>query len=245
MSTFNYDDIARYAEGEMEAGERLSFEEALAVDTSLQQKLAMYREVHASLQQHFGKDEQQEQLQHSLQELRSEFFKGAANPGKVVSFRRYFRAITAVAAIVIAILFIWEPWRSDLFGEYAATQMVAPVERGENTETLLQEAAVAFNKEDFSTAAGLLQTAVQQQPDNSFAQFYYGVALLQTNRLDEARGIFSRLFQGASVFKYEAAFYQALTYLKEDNKQACRQWLQKIPADAGNYSKAQSLLEKL
>jgi predicted Zn-dependent protease len=245
MSTFNYDDIARYAEGEMEAGERLSFEEVLAIDTSMQQKLALYREVHASLQQHFSKDEQQEQLQHSLEEMRSEFFKGATKPAKVVSFRRYFRVITAAAAIVIAVLFIWEPWRSDLYGEYSTTQMVAPVERGENTETLLQEAAVAFNKKDFSTAASLLQTVVQQQPDNSFAQFFYGVALMQTNQLAEARAVFDRIFQGTSVFKYEAAFYQALTYLKEDNRPACRQWLQKIPVNAVNYNKAQSLLKKL
>jgi cytochrome c-type biogenesis protein CcmH/NrfG len=245
MSTFSYDDIARYADGEMQAGERLSFEEALSVDLSLQQRLDLYREVHASLQQHFGKDEQQEHLQQSLQEMRKEFFPVSSKPAKVVSFKRYLRSLTAVAAILVAVLFIWEPWRTDLFEDYATTQMVAPVERGENSETLLQNAAIAFNKEDFSTAARILQTVIQQQPGNSFAQFYYGVALLQTNQLAEARVIFDRLFQGASVFKYEAAFYQALTYLKEDNQQACREWLQKIPTDAGNYEKAQSLLNKL
>jgi hypothetical protein len=75
--------------------------------------------------------------------------------------------------------------------------------------------------------------------------FYYGVSLLQTNRIGEAREIFNQLYAGQSAFKFEAAFYQALSFLKEDNKALCREWLQKIPADAPNYNKAQELLKKL
>jgi hypothetical protein len=37
----------------------------------------------------------------------------------------------------------------------------------------------------------------------------------------------------------------ALSYLKEKNKPACIDWLNKIPADAGPYGKAQELLKKL
>jgi predicted Zn-dependent protease len=245
MNTYSFDDIARYAEGEMGAEERFNFEKALADDASLQQQLALYREVHVSLQQHFTNDVEQQPLLHTLQDMRGEFFQASAKQAKVVSMKRYLRSAMAVAAIFIAAILIWKPWQTDLYNEYAATEMLAPVERGENMDTLLQNAALAFNKKDFTSAAQLLQVAARKEPENSFVRFYYGVSLMQTGRLAEARNEFNQLFAGESAFKYEAAFYQALTYLKEKNKTACREWLEKIPADAGEFAKAQELLKRL
>ena len=245
MKTYNYNDIARYAEGEMPAEERLAFDEALKSDADLQKQLSLYREVHASLQQHFTEDEQQEALQNTLQHMRKEFFPAASKPAKIVSINRTLRYVMSVAAVAIITLLIWQPWQPGLFGKYAETQMVNPTVRGDQTDSLMQQAAIAFNKKDFTTAADLLKKVVPQHPDDNFATFYFGVALLRTNQIVIARSYFTQLFNGESVFKYEAAFYNALTYLKEENKTACREWLQKIPADAGNYAKAQELLGKL
>ena len=243
MTTFN--NIARYAEGEMTADEQADFETALASDEALRRQLALYHEVHASLQQQFGADTQRNQLQHTLQSLRGEFFGSNAAPAKVVSFKRYLRSIAAVAAILIAVVFIWQPWKQNLVAEFAETTMVAPAERGGTIDNLLQQAVDAFNNKDFTTAVSLLQQVTKQDSTNSYAEFYYGVALLQTDLLYDARNIFNKLYAGQSAFKYDAAFYQALGYLKEKNKTACIEWLQKIPADANNFNKAQELLHKL
>jgi tetratricopeptide (TPR) repeat protein len=245
MKTYDINDIARYAEGELPAEERQAFEQALAADNNLQQQLALYREVHASLQQHFTTDAQQDQLKGTLLDMRKEFFPAAAKPAKIVSINRTLRYAVGIAAIFIITLFIWQPWQPSLFARYAETNMVNPAERGNDTDTLLQQAAVAFNQKEFAKAARLLEPVVRQDSTNSFANFYYGVVLLQTQQPVKARDYFTNLFAGESVFKYEAAFYNALTYLKEDNKTACKEWLQKIPADAGNYKKAQTLLQKL
>jgi tetratricopeptide (TPR) repeat protein len=243
MDTFN--DIARYAEGEMTADERAVFETSLASDESLRKQLALYQEVHVSLQQHFIAGDQQIPLQDTMQSLRSEFFGAASQPAKVISFKRYLRSAVAVAAILIAVIIIWQPWKPGLYKEFSETSMAAPAERGSTANDLLQQAVDAFNKKDYASAASLLQQVKQQDTANSFVNFYYGVALLQTDRLPEARLIFNQLYAGQSAFKFEAAFYQALGYLKEDNKEPCREWLQKIPADAPNYTKAQELLNKL
>lgn len=243
MSTFN--DIARYAEGDMAADERSAFEAALASDESLQRQLTLYREVHGSLQQHFSADAQRDQLQGTLQSLQGEFFGGTAQRGKVVSIKRWLRSAVAVAAILIAVVFIWQPWKPGLFKEFAETTMVTPAERGEGTDGVLQKAVTAFNNKNYSEAATLLQQVRQQDTANSFVNFYLGVSLLQTHRIPVARNIFSQLYEGQSAFKFEAAFYQALGYLKEDNITLCKEWLQKIPADAANYNKARELLEKL
>ena len=155
------------------------------------------------------------------------------------------RSIAAAAAILIAVVFIWQPWKQDLVKDFAETTMVAPAERGGTIDNLLQQAVDAFNNKDFTTAVSLLQQVTKQDTTNSYAEFYYGVALLQTDLLYDARNIFNKLYAGQSAFKYDAAFYQALGYLKEKNKAACIEWLQKIPADANNFNKAQKLLHTL
>lgn len=243
MSTFN--DIARYAEGEMTTEERAAFEAALAADSTLQRQLALYREAHGALLQHFSADKQGNQLQGTLHSLGGEFFNETSQSGKVVSMKRWLRGAVAVAAILIAVVFVWQFLQPDLYGKYSATTMVTPAERGEQSEDLLSNAVTAFNKKDYKSAAQSLAIIRQKDTANSFVAFYYGVSLMHTNNIIGAREIFNQLYAGQSAFKFDAAFYQALTYLKEDNKVLCKEWLLKIPADASNYNKAQELLEKL
>ena len=49
MSMYSIEDIARFAEGDMEAEERAEFETALKTDLDLQADLAFYQNVHSSL----------------------------------------------------------------------------------------------------------------------------------------------------------------------------------------------------
>ena len=49
------------------------------------------------------------------------------------------------------------------------------------------------------------------------------------------------LYNDNSTFKYEAAFYMALSYLKEKNENKTREWLNKIPVDAAVHQKVKSL----
>lgn len=245
MSQFNIEDIARYAEGLMEPEEKLLFESTLSSDDELRQQLALYRETHDALQHHFTKDERREELAQTLQQLRGEFFPATASAARVVSFKKYWRSAAAIAAIAVITVFVWQPWQTDLYQQYADTQMISSVERGDGTDSVVQKATIAFNQKEFSVAAPLLQQALAQEPDNSMLQYYLGIALLQSGKEDKARPVLTQVYNGTSAFKYEAAFYMALSYLKVKDKNNCRQWLQRIPADAGAYPKAQELLKKL
>lgn len=256
---YTYEDIARYEEGLMAAEEQQAFETVLKTDAELQEQVALYREVDTTLEQEYAPDEQRQQLQGTLQGMRQEFFGATAKApsgeqtvtapppttAKVVPFKRYIGVAAAVAAMLIVVLIVWNPFAGDLYERYSATQMVAQVERGNHIDTVLQKATLAFNNKEFTEAAVLLAEVVQTQPDNSYAQFYFGVALLQTNQLPLARAVFEKLIKGESAFKYEATFYEALSYLKEKDKDAAKDWLERIPADAANYAKAQELMRKL
>lgn len=161
------------------------------------------------------------------------------------TIRRYFVWV-AVAALLLISLLVWNPFAPDLYARYAATNMIIPpVAQGSRLDTVLQKATIAFNQQEFTEAAVLLAEVVQKQPANSQALFYFGVSLLHTDQVPRARAVFEKLFTGASAFKYEAAFYEALSYLKEKDEDAAQDWLEKIPPGAPPYNKAQELMRKL
>ncbi|MDF2187830.1 tetratricopeptide repeat protein [Paraflavitalea sp. CAU 1676] len=269
---FTKNDIPRYLSGDMSPDEEAAFEKALQTDTELQELLNLHREVERSLQQEWGQDEQRDQLKATMQTLRQEYFGGeqqagaqgegkglhavqsgasaqqgiaGPKPGKLVSFKRYVGVAIAAAAVLIIAIFVWNPFAGNLYDKYADTQMISQVERGSHVDSVLQEATTAFNSKDFTVAAVNLAEVVQNQPDNSYALFYLGVSLLQTDQVTYARAIFEKLFKGESAFKYEACFYEALSFLKDKDKDTAKDWLEKIPADAPNYKKAQELMRKL
>ncbi len=253
-SKYTMDDIARYAEGLMEADEQMEFETALAADNELQQQLDLVYEANGKLQQYFSSQEGEEKLKLTLEDMRSEFFSGE-NPGKVVPLSAPVRhkvvkmmwrkvAVVAAAAILVAV-FLWQPWNNDLYTKYADIEMVSSVERGTHSDSLLTKATAAFNAKEFSSAAVYLFEVVQADPTNSFAQFYYGVSLLRSGKTEMARETLTKLTAGNSTFKYEAMFYMGLSYLKEKDEANCKKWLQQIPAGSGNYEKAKELLQDL
>lgn len=254
-SKYTIEDIARYAEGLMEADEITAFETALSEDQELQEQLLLYNEAHQKLEKHFASEEGEENLKVTLQDMRKEFFTedASATPVKQLSpyrakvVKAMWRkvAVVAAAAVLLAI-FVWKPWEGrDLYTKYADTEMVSSVERGSHTDSVLTQATKAFNAKEYSSAATWLFEIVQADSTNSFAQFYYGVSLLQSGKTELARQTLTELSKGNSTFKYEAVYYMALSYLKEKDEANCKKWLMQIPADAGNYAKAKELLERL
>jgi tetratricopeptide (TPR) repeat protein len=247
MTSYTFEDIARYASGEMDAGERTAFEAALAGDEALQQKLALHKEIQTSLQQRFAPNTQLQAFQQTLQQLNREYFAPATSQPSAAPVKRIrmISLLTTAAAAVVALL-IWRPWQGgDLYTRYASVEMIAHVERGTTNDSLLTEATIRFNQKDYPNAIRLLKQITDAAPDNSFALFYYGISLTQTHQLPLARSIFLQLYNGVSVFKFDAAFYMALTYVAEKKNKEAATWLHKIPAEATSYRKAQALLKDL
>lgn len=239
---YSMEDIARFAEGDMDAEERFEFENALKTDLNLQADLAYYQNVHSSLKMKLGTDVNDREFQDSLSEISKNYFKKQA---RVISMRRYVAWTSAIAAVFVLFL-VWAPWHKDLYRQYADTNMIAMAERGDHTiGDQMQKAAEAFNKKDFSTAKTLLEKVNKSDPENSMAQFYYGITLLETGDIQTSRKVLNKVYKGQSILKYDAAFYMALSFLKEKNNPQVIEWLKRIPEDSSRYEKSQDLLNKL
>ena len=247
MKEFDHDMISRYLNGELNAEERKAFEAQMEQDVNLKQEVELTKDVNETLQLKLHPGENELALRNTLQEISDEYFSDKSGQIKIIPFRRY-RWIAAAAAVLIfaVMLTVWSPWeKEDLYKQYAAIQIPGIAERGAAADSLLKFAVENFNNKKFAEAIPFFEIILKDSSQNTFVQYYYAVALLQNNQTEKSRIQLTELYNGTSLFKYDAAFYLALSYLKEKNKPACKDWLKRIPADAGLYNKAQEFLKKL
>ena len=114
-----------------------------------------------------------------------------------------------------------------------------------DTALLMHQAAHQFNKGNFGNTIDLLDQVLAKDSLHTAARFYRGVSLMETGRQQEARKDLGIVYAGTSAYRYDAAFYTALSYLRERDKQQCLEWLLKIPQNASISWKAKQLKEEL
>ncbi len=241
MNELDHELIERYLAGDMDEATRTAFESRLEREPELMQTLRDWRDVQETLRHSLQPDTQRDELKKTLHSLRPVITK---QPSKVVRFNRSLITVASLAAAVALILY-FSPWEHDLYRQYGAKEMISPAERGTSADTLLAQAAEQFNHHHYDQAVVTLGKVLAQQPDNAYARYYRGLSYLQNKQPALARPDLEAIYNGESVFKYQGAFHVALSYLREKNKDKCREWLEKIPEDADNYAKARELLEKL
>ncbi|MFP5081118.1 hypothetical protein [Pedobacter sp. JCM 36344] len=151
----------------------------------------------------------------------------------------------SIAAVLIVGLLIWSSWSSGLYEKYAISRQMSVAERGNDSEVNISKGAKYFNSQKYHEAKRVLQSEYRLNPQNLFLAYYFAITLVETGKEYEARTIFMSLYKGESAFKYDAAYYVALSFLKEDNKPATIEWLKKVPEGTANASKAKELIAEL
>lgn len=233
---------AQYVEGDLSDAERIEFEALLLQDEELKQHLSDYYDIHGSLEMELAEDLDRTSLLETINALNKEHFVGAKP--KVVKLRSYLRWVSGVAAVLILGLFIWAPWRGNLYKQFNGAGQMSVAERGAD-KTDLDNAAALFNAQKYSEAKVALAKLNNAEPENAMVAYFYAISLIETKDVAKGRLVLEDLFKGASVYRYDAAYAMAMSYLKEDKKEDTKFWLAKIPEGAVQYEKAQQLLTKL
>jgi len=240
MPTYDKEFIIRYVDGELDAAERRDFEVQLEQDPSLAGEVALYRELKATLSERLNPDDTAIALRERLSALNKEYFK--TNTGaRRIPMVRWAAGMAAAVLLIVATLLLWPSDNKTLYQRLGDTQMVGLTERGDQTDTLMQEAAGYFNRKEFAKALPLLDRAVGADSANQLALFYRGVAGLHIASIAAARADLGEVYNAGSLLRYEAAFYLALSYAEEKNNDAAREWLKRIPGDAPVSTRAKEL----
>src|SRR5579872_7516340 len=144
MATYDKELIIRYVDDELPATERQQFEADLQRDPALGAEVSLYRELKATLQQRLSPDDKREQLRGTLAALNKGYFAGSG--ARRIPLTRWLTGMAAAAAVVIATLLLWPSEKDDVVGRLGHTEMIGTSERGGRVDTLLQQAAVYFNR---------------------------------------------------------------------------------------------------
>ena len=249
MATYDKEMIIRYVEEELSAEERRQFEADLQKDPSLADEVTLYREVRSVLQERLLPDEGAGRLRTTLQGMNTKYFADGATAipftgAKRISMTRWMTGMAAAASVILAVVLLWPSGKGSL-DSLGRTEMISTTERGGNADSLLQQASVYFNQQQFDKALPLLDKAVKADSSSQLALFYRGVAGWHTGAVDAARKDLEQVYKGGSVLQYEAAFYMALSYAGQKNKPVAKLWLDKIPEGTPVSEKARELAKKL
>jgi negative regulator of sigma E activity len=258
MATYDKEWIIQYVENELPEAERLNFEAELQRDPALAAETARYRELRDVLRERLAEDATGDALKATLGEMNKRYFEQETPSGlKALSasstrargakVRRLvsYAAGLAAAAAVIGIIFIRRGGGEDYLQQLGQTQMISNTERGDRSDTVLQQAAEYFNAGQFDKVVPLLNEVIKTDSGSQLALFYRGVAEWHMGRLAPARTDLKKVFGNGSALQYESAFYLALTYASEKDKADALAWLGKIPEGTPVSEKAKTLINKL
>lgn len=269
MATYDKETIIRYVEEELSAEEKRQFEEDLRSDASLAAEVSRYKDLRSVLQARLVPDQGADALRTTLQGMNAKYFAGSAGAAgadvagkqpektgespapetrsgaKRISMTRWLAGMAAAASVILATVLLWPSGKGDYLDRLGRTKMISTTERGGNGDSLLQQASVYFNQQQFDKSLPLLDAAVKRDSSNQLALFYRGVATWYMGSVEAARKDLEQVYKGGSLLQYEAAFYVALSYAGQKNKAAAKEWLSRIPEGTPVSEKARELAGKV
>jgi tetratricopeptide (TPR) repeat protein len=249
MNEFNYEIINDYLSGELTGEALQAFEREMQANKNLANEVALYKIIQDELSFDQQNKVQKNELANTLSTLNKTHF--VQPTAKVVSFKKWIYAATALAAAAV-LFFIFRPIPTEVFNNETVfasytknIEELSVGQRGNVVDTLLINAATLYNKKEYAAALPILQKIIIAKPQETSFTLATGVCYLQTLQYGDALKLFTEIENGNSVFKQQATWYKALTYLKQNKLSDCYNVLKTIPTDADKYKEATELMKKI
>ncbi len=247
MSEDIYKLVEQFLNGELDPQQTQAFNNRLETDAELAEEVRLRQDMHGYLVNKKKKGD----FKKKLDNIGADYFKEAsAPPAKEIPLKpkRNFRWIAiaaSVAVITIALYWVLAP-KSSLYEQYAQHEPLQLTEKSSSQSALIKKTEDTFNKGDYGSSLLAINELLKSQPTELQYLMAKGICLLETNKIREAHMIFNTIASGQSVFKSEAQWYNALSYLKENKPELAKTELQKIPTDDPDWSsKVAQLIKKL
>lgn len=161
---------------------------------------------------------------------------------KVKSFQ--WMKIAVAAALIIAAGSFWFLNRNSneqLYADFYAPDPGLPTTMSSTDNYEFHEAMVSYKQGHFKDALKTWTNELKTKIDNDTLNYFVGSALLADKKESEAISYLENVAkQDHSIFKSDALYYLGLAYLKNNNKEKAKEYLQK-----SDFTKAKDLLKKL
>ncbi len=242
--------IEDYLDNVLSPAERQAFEEQLRANPELAQTVAIVREARERLVRQWANEPADTALIETLRQIGQDYFKGEmAEQPKALSVQLFQRIWWAAAAVLVLLTAAWlfflrPPQHERLYAQYRDLPKASFAVRGADGIITAERAAEAFNRKQYEEALLLIREYLAQNPEDVEARYFEGLSLLELSRSAEARAVLAQI-EKVPAWADEARWYVALSYLRENEMELCRQQLEQIPAESGRHAQAQQLLKRI
>ncbi|WP_298140056.1 tetratricopeptide repeat protein [Flavobacterium sp.] len=235
-----YISFESYLNNEMSQAEKELFEQRLNSDNQFRESFNLYKETTAMLENKF--DSKTIDFKENLKSIsKTHFSENKEDKSRVINFKPFYYAIAASVVLAFGTWFMMQG--NPEYGDFNQHENAYFTERGSIIKNL-RLAQNAFNEKNYKVAIENFQIVLKDY-DKPEVRFFYGISLLEENRYSEAKTNFTTIQNGTSVYKDKATWYLALSKLKQNQFDECKDYIKQIPEDAEDYEKAQKLLNKL
>lgn len=169
------------------------------------------------------------------------------------SWRRYLTAASVLLVIGFSALLYWQSTESNrLFSNYFEPIQddmlnVTRSAEGGVINPSLEQGIQMVNDQKFEQALALLESVLNEDPENSLASIYTGMAYLETGQTNKAVEMFQVTRINHSELYEDATWYLALTYVKMEQYADAQAILDELLAYGSAYykTKASDLKDQL
>ena len=240
MNEEGYIVFDQYLQDELSAEDKVKFENQLSEDPELASSFETFKELNLHLENKFGNADAFDTFQENLKSISNDHFKASKPKTKVIAFRPWIYLVAASVTILVG-LFLFNP--NPNFEDFNQHENAYFTERG-TIDANLKQAEETFNAKNYKAAIPFFETVLKEKKIPEI-QYFYGISLLETNKIQEAEAVFNELKSGTSIYKNKAIWSLALSKLKQKDYKSCKEILLTIPSDYEDYDQVQKLLKKL
>ncbi len=237
--------IEGYLNDELSVADRNEFEQALSDSEELRGQVEVYPLAEKLLDIALAQE-----IHDIIDQVKEE-------PGtKVVPMKKRsnVRRLMALAASLLLLATVGFGWM--MSGRYSSEgiastyfeQYDAGVLLGDGDSDVYSQAIIAYQKEDYATAASLFSSITPEDGNYITANFYLGVSKLSTGELTAAETAFNIVASADDPQLREPTdWYLAMTALSAGDDVEARSRLEAITANSGHYyaTKAQEVLDDM
>ncbi len=229
------EELQLYLEGELSEAQRLAFEQRIAADPDLEERVHLHQRLEAhgfadpveqSIEAELRvlmEDRQEQEGDEVLEDERSE----AQGKKRRSPFGTIWLVAAGIALLAAVSFFLFRPGspvsHEELFAmQYAPYDASKELRTDANIPTDLLEPAFAhYDKGDYQSAREAFEQILLKYPSHPRATFYLGLCQLETGSLAEARASFQFVHDhGKNLYLSQSAWYLGLVCLKTNDK-AC------------------------
>lgn len=240
MNEEHYILFDKYLQNELSLEERSVFEKQLSEDKELSAAFGFFKESNLQMEHKFRFEEERESFKENLESISKKHFNNQKS--KVISFKPWQFAVAASVALLFGMFFFMQNSNPN-FEDFNHYENAYFTERGV-VDVKLKQAQEAFNSKDYIAAVSSFEVVLKEK-DTPEIQYFYGISLLETNKIDKAEAVFFKLKSGTSIYKNKATWSLALLKLKQKDYKSCKEILLTIPSDYEEIDAVQKLLKEL